>query len=220
MKGISTNQSEKTRKLVVASMLSALTAILTFTPIGLIPLPPPLPNATTVHIPVLIAALAEGPLVGMAVGFVFGVCSHIHALQFGAGSLTFFFRRPLVSVLPRLLVPLVAFGIYSLLIRFVFKNDHFKKLSAAIAAVFGTVTNTVGCLGMISILYGQKLTEMVNNAISVGKTNAEYLDRAGQWLLAAVALPNGIAEAIVAAIIVPIVLLAAESVLHRGRKKA
>ena len=53
-------QSEMIRKMVVAGMLSAVTAVLVFTPIGMIPLPPPLLSATTVHVPVILAALAEG----------------------------------------------------------------------------------------------------------------------------------------------------------------
>ena len=76
-------QSEMIRKMVVAGMLSAVTAVLVFTPIGMIPLPPPLLSATTVHVPVILAALAEGPLVGLAVGTVFGICSFIRHFLIG-----------------------------------------------------------------------------------------------------------------------------------------
>ena len=107
-------QSEAIRRMVVAAMLSAITAVLTFTPIGMIPLPPPLLSATTVHLPVILAALVEGPVVGLVVGLVFGLCSFIRAWETGAVGLTLFFRNPLVSVLPRLLVPLVALGVYLL----------------------------------------------------------------------------------------------------------
>ncbi|MEG1775506.1 MAG: ECF transporter S component, partial [Clostridia bacterium] len=101
-------QSELIRKMVIAGMLSAITALLTFTPFGMIPLPPPLPAATTVHVPVILAALVEGPWVGLVVGLVFGACSFIRAWETGIVGLTLFFRNPLVSVLPRLLVPLAA----------------------------------------------------------------------------------------------------------------
>ena len=53
-------QSERIRQMIVAAMLSAITALLVFTPIGMIQLPPPLLAVTTVHVPVLIAALVEG----------------------------------------------------------------------------------------------------------------------------------------------------------------
>ena len=69
-------QSEAIRRNeMAAAMLSAITAVLTFTPIGPIPLPPPLLSATTVHLPVILAALVEGPVVGLVVGLVFGLCS-------------------------------------------------------------------------------------------------------------------------------------------------
>jgi len=53
-------QSDRIRQMTVAAMLSAITALLVFTPIGMIQLPPPLLAVTTVHVPVLIAALVEG----------------------------------------------------------------------------------------------------------------------------------------------------------------
>jgi len=107
-----TTQSERIRRMVIAAMLSAITAVLTFTPIGMIPLPPPLPSATMVHIPVLLAVLVEGPAVGLTVGLVFGLCSCIRAWETGMVGLTLFFRNPIISVLPRLLVPLAAYGLW------------------------------------------------------------------------------------------------------------
>ena len=78
-------QSDRIRQMTVAAMLSAITALLVFTPIGMIQLPPPLLAVTTVHVPVLIAALVEGWWVGGFVGLVFGVCSLIRAWESGAG---------------------------------------------------------------------------------------------------------------------------------------
>ena len=102
------------RRMVVTAMLGAITALLAFTPIGMIMLPPPLPAVTLVHIPVIIAALVEGPVVGVLVGLVFGVSSLIRAWESGMVGLTLFFRNPLVSVLPRLIVPLAAWGVSAL----------------------------------------------------------------------------------------------------------
>ena len=67
------------RRMVVTAMFAAITALLAFTPIGMITLPPPLPAVTLVHLPVILAALVEGPLVGVGVGLVFGLCSLIRA---------------------------------------------------------------------------------------------------------------------------------------------
>ena len=211
-------QSERIRKMVLASMLSAITAVLTFTPIGMIPLPPPLPSATMVHIPVLLAALAEGPVVGLIVGLVFGLCSCIRAWETGMVGLTLFFRNPVISVLPRLIVPLAAVAVWMLWKKFVKQNTVTDKVGAAVASVIGTVVNTVLCLGLIVVIYGADLTVMINEMISSGSADAAYLNNAGAWLVAVVGLPNGIAESIVAAIIVPIIKTTVDAVSRRSRK--
>lgn len=212
-------QSERIRKMVIAAMLSAIVAVLTFTPIGMIPLPPPLPSATTVHIPVLLAALVEGPVVGLIVGLVFGLCSFIRAWEAGMVGLTLFFRNPLISVAPRLLVPLIAFGVWLLWKKLVRNNMVTDKIGAAVAAVIGTIANTTLCLGMIVLLYGTDLTVMINEMITAGNAEAAYLNNAGAWLVAVVGVPNGIGESIVAAIIVPMLKVAVEAVTRRTSRK-
>ena len=215
-------QSERIRKMVIAAMLSAIVMVLTFTPIGMIPLPPPLPSATTVHIPVLVAALVEGPVVGLIVGAVFGVCSFIRAWGSGMVGLTLFFRNPVISILPRLLVPLIAYGAWKLWSKFVKSNAWTDKLGAALAAVIGTIANTVMCLGLIALIYGSDLTVMLNEMISAGNADAAYMNNAGQWLVGVVGVPNGIGECIVAAIIVPMIKAAVDAVIRRmpaGRRK-
>ena len=209
------HQSERIRQMVIAAMLSAIVAVLTFTPIGMIPLPPPLPNATTVHLPVLVAALVEGPMVGLIVGAVFGICSFIHAWETGMVGLTLFFRNPVVSVLPRLIVPLAAFAVWMLWRKVIRQNAVTDKIGVALASVAGTVTNTCLCLGLIALIYGGDLTVMLNEMISAGSADAAYLDHAGQWLVAVVGLPNGIGESIVAAIIVPMIKTAVDAVIRR-----
>lgn len=214
-------QSDRIRQMTVAAMLSAITALLVFTPIGMIQLPPPLLAVTTVHVPVLIAALVEGWWVGGFVGLVFGVCSLIRALESGAVGLTLFFRNPLISVLPRILFPLGAYAVY-LLLKKLFRDGQVRdKIAAGIAAAVGAILNTVLVLGTLYLIYGAKLTELVNNMISAGNAEAHYLDHAGAWLVAAVGLPNGIAEAVVAALLVPMVKVAVDAVTKRkGRKQA
>ena len=213
-------QSERIRQMVITSMLSAITAVLTFTPIGMIPLPPPLPSATMVHIPVLVAALVEGPAVGLVVGLVFGVCSLIRAWEVGMVGLTLFFRNPVISVLPRLVVPLAAVAVWMLWKKIVRNNAVTDKIGAALAAAIGAVTNTVLCLGLIVLVYGADLTAMLNEMVAAGNADAAYLNNAGAWLVAVVGLPNGIAEALVAAVIVPMIKTAVDVVSHRTRRAA
>lgn len=213
-------QSELIRKMVISGMLSAITAILTFTPLGMITLPPPLLPVTTVHIPVILAALVEGPIVGLIVGLVFGVCSLIRSWESGAVGLSLFFRNPLISVLPRLLIPLASIGVYLLLKKLLGKFKWNDKLSAIIASAIGAVTNTVCCLGMIVLVYGNDLSVLVNEMISAGNANAAYVNNAGAWLVAVVGLPNGLMEALAAAIIVPMIKTAVDAVLRRSGRRS
>lgn len=206
------------RKMVTAAMLGAVTAVLAFTPIGMIPLPPPLLHATTVHLPVILAALVEGPLVGLFVGLVFGVCSFINAWSSGAVGLTLFFRNPLISVAPRLLVPLAALGVYVVWKKLARPGAVSDKLGAAVASAVGSLTNTVLCLGTLLLIYGADLTAMLNEMVSAGGLEASYMNNAGTWLVVAVGLPNGIGEAVVAAVIVPMVKAAIEAVTRRARR--
>ena len=66
-------QKFSTRKLVVASMLSAVSVVLGLTPLGIIPLP--IANLTTMHIPAILGGILEGPVVGLLVGLIFGLTS-------------------------------------------------------------------------------------------------------------------------------------------------
>ncbi|NLI20270.1 MAG: ECF transporter S component [Clostridiales bacterium] len=212
-------RSRAIRRMVVTAMLGAITALLAFTPVGMITLPPPLPAVTLVHIPVILAALVEGPLVGVPVGLIFGLCSLIRAWGAGMVGLTLFFRDPLVSVLPRMIIPLTAWGAYTLWTRLLGNRGMTDKAGAALAAALGALTNTVLCLGAIVLLYGGALTELVNNLVGLGKADAAYLDGAGAWLVTAVGVPNGLAEAVVAAILVPMVKTAVDALNRRGRGK-
>lgn len=212
-------QSETIRRMVIAAMLGAITAVLVFTPIGMITLPPPLLAVTMVHIPVILAALAEGIWVGLAVGLVFGVCSLIRAWGNGMVGLTLFFRNPLVSVAPRLLIPLVAVGVCFLWKRCVRQTAVTQRIGVGVAAVLGSLTNTVGCLGMVLLLYGKDLNELVHGMVLAGNADAAYSQNAAGWLIAVVGFPNGIAEAIVAAVLVPMLMVATQAVSKRAGRR-
>lgn len=209
-------QALSTKRLVVAALLVAITIFLAYSPIGMIPLPPPLTNATTVHIPVLLGVVLEGPWLGLLLGLTFGVCSLLIAISSPAVSLTFFFRDPLVSILPRLLFPLIAWGVLWLWRRFVTKGKAAERVGVGVAAVVGSLMNTVLCLGAIVVLHGAGLNELVNNFIKAGGANSLYLDQAGAWLVAVVGLPYGLSEAVVAAVLVPAVYTALAAINRRG----
>ena len=207
-----------TRRIVITALLAAITLLLAFTPIGMITMPAPLPSITLMHMPVIIAVLLEGPMVGVSIGFVFGISSLIKAWGSGVVGLDLFFRNPLISVAPRMLIPLAVWAVYMLMMKLFSKKGIGDKVSSVVASAVGSVTNTVLCLGLIILIYGADLTEYVNNLISAGNAVTSYLDHAGAWLVAVVGLPYGIAEAVAAAIIVPIVKIAVESATKRYRR--
>lgn len=123
----------KNRKLVIASMLGAITIVLGMTPLGLIPLG--FINATTMHIPVIIAAIAEGPIVGALVGLIFGISSLLNAILKNASPVAFVFYNPLISIVPRVLIGITSYYSYVAM-----KKVKDKNLKVLTKILWGIVT--------------------------------------------------------------------------------
>lgn len=191
-------QKKKTdvRRMAIIGVLSAISIMLSMTPLGFIPIGPT--NATIMHIPVIIGAIIEGPVVGITVGFIFGVTSLLKALTMPTIT-SFAFVNPLVSVLPRMLIGIVAYYVYKLTIKFT-KNVF---VSGWITGVIGSLVNTAVVLGMIYILYGARYAEALGESASAAKT-----------LILTLVATNGIPEAIVGGFVV-----SAVCVVFNKRKK-
>lgn len=144
------------RRIAVAGILSALTIALNFTPFGFIPIPFLQIQITTMHIPVIIAAMLEGPVIGGLVGLVFGLMS-IYTATITPLPIAFAFLNPLVSVLPRVLIGIISYYVFKLFVN-LFRGKH-SAVSIGFGAALGTLTNSIGVLGMIYILYAQKWVE-------------------------------------------------------------
>lgn len=98
------------RKMVITGVLGAISIVLGMTPIGFIPIGPT--RATIMHIPVIIGAIMEGPVVGGLIGLIFGLFSIYQALT-NPTPVSPVFLNPLVSIVPRILIGLVAYYVYS-----------------------------------------------------------------------------------------------------------
>lgn len=136
-----------TRSIVIAGVLIAVSAVLAFTGLGYFPVPNVTSEATIMQVPAIIGGVLEGPVVGLIVGLVFG----INAFARFAG-LPIFAGQPawmpfVVLFLPRLFIGVVAAYSYRWL-----KGTN-EILALAVAAVLGTLTNTVLVLGL-GILFG------------------------------------------------------------------
>lgn len=199
------NVAFSTRKLTITGMLAALTAILVFTPIGMLTIGAI--SLTTVHVPVLIGTLAEGPIVGLILAFVFGLCSFIKAFQV-AGPFDPFFTDPLVSIPSRLLIPLVTWGVLCLLARVFPDNKHLKRVTWAISSALGSLTNTVVTLFVLYLRHQNEINNLINKLIDEGIVSNVYAQNAGPFLISIVGLPNGVTEMIIAVVLVPSVLTA------------
>ena len=135
---------ERTRKIVITGVLSAISIFLGMTRLGFIPWISGA-SLTIMQVPVIIGAILEGPIVGLIIGLVFGVFSLIQAAVAPTGPADVWFTNPLLSILPRLFIGPISWLIYQRLKRW--------KIPALIAAgIGGTLTNTFLVLGMIALL--------------------------------------------------------------------
>ncbi|EOD01122.1 ECF transporter S component [Caldisalinibacter kiritimatiensis] len=99
------------RKLAIVGVLGSISAVLGLTPLGFIPVGPT--RATIMHIPVIMGAILEGPIVGALVGLIFGLFSIFQAIS-NPTPVSFVFLNPLVSVLPRILIGITSYYSYIL----------------------------------------------------------------------------------------------------------
>jgi uncharacterized membrane protein len=194
-------------RLTITGMLAALIIIMIYTPIGLLRLPGTSIEITLITIPVLIGLLAEGPLVGLILAFVFGAGTMLKGLIAPATPFDPLFINPLISVVPRLLIPIAAWGAFKLVRSLLPKKKGMDSIAWSLSALVGSLTNTVFVLLALFLVYQVRITEIIAN---IGLD--QYADAAGKFLFFGVALPNGIPEAIATMIIVPAVMVAVMAV--------
>lgn len=180
---------DRTRKIVITGVLGALVIFLSMTPFGLIAWNPAI-SATTIHIPVIIGAILEGPIVGLLIGLIFGVSTLIRAAVAPIGALDPAFTNPLISVLPRLFIGPVACLVWTALKRW-------KAIGVIGAALAGSLTNTVLVLGMIGL---------VPSALGILRGLLQQPNSPAIPLLWGIVISNGVPEAITAAILCLIIL--------------
>lgn len=104
-----TNNRIKTKQMAIIGILSAVIIMLGLTPVGFIPIGPT--RATTMHIPVILGGIVEGPLVGGALGLIFGLFSTFQAWT-NPTPVSFVFLNPIISIVPRVLMGVIAHYIY------------------------------------------------------------------------------------------------------------
>ncbi|MEG1285025.1 MAG: ECF transporter S component [Romboutsia sp.] len=185
------------RRMTVIALLSSISIMLSMVPfVGYIQIGPI--AITTMYIPVVIGAIIEGPVVGAILGFVFGATSLFRALTIPTVT-SFPFINPLVSILPRVMIGIVVYYVYQLAMK-ITKNIY---VSGLITGAVGAMTNTIGVLGMLYVLYGERYAMAMGESASAAKT-----------VILTIAAANGIPEALGGAIVVA----AVAAVLKKSKK--
>lgn len=153
-----------TRKIAVAGLLGAISIVLAVSGLGMIPVPSLTGRATIMHIPVIIASLIEGPIVGALTGLIFGLYSFFTP----TGAIP---ADPIVRILPRILIGITTYYTYRSLIKF-------PNTSVIVASIVGALTNTVGFVGLaiwlgylpkevVVTIFPQALAELILGTILV-----------------------------------------------------
>jgi len=177
-------KSKKTQYMTSMALFLAIEIILVVTPLGYIPIGPL--NATTMHIPVIIAGIVLGKKAGAELGFVFGLTSLIKAtIQPGITSFCFSpfvtigtmsgnYKSLLIAFVPRILLGYLAGLVFGIM-----KKNNRENLGVVVGALTG-----------IYIFFGEAYASAVGVQYSTLVT-----------VLLGVVSTNGILEAILGAIV-------------------
>lgn len=144
----------KVYKVAVYALFVALLALITFTPIGYIPIGPI--KATIVHLPVILMGLIFGKKDGLIAGFMFGFSSMI-ASTFTPGALSFCFS-PFVSVAgiggswKSLVIAFIPRMLYGYL-GGVIGSCNFTKTKQAWLVLTNTLMHSINVLGLIYVFF-------------------------------------------------------------------
>lgn len=134
-----------TKKFTRMTLLVALLAILAFTPLGFIMIPPI--SITIMHIPVIVGSIILGPVCGGILGFCFGLFSMIKAICVPtAGDIIFspmLSGAPLASIV-MCLIPRIILGIVPGLLYIAFTKIRMPRAaSIVVSAGVSTALHTM-----------------------------------------------------------------------------
>jgi len=189
---------DRTRKIVITAVLGGITILLGLTHWGFIPWFGGL-SLTIMHVPVIIGAILEGPIVGLGIGLIFGLFSMLQAAIAPTGILDPLFVNPLLAVLPRLFIGPVAWLVWTAL-------KKWPVVGLIASGIAGSLTNTVLVLGALGLFFGK--TPLVTQVFGDGLWKA----------LTGIAVTSGLPEAGVSAVIT-LLVVAAYRQFRVGKRK-
>jgi len=186
------NLFKSPRGLAFLGLMLAITIIMDLTPLGMIPLGTV--SATIIHIPTIITGVVLGPVAGFIMGTSLGIVGLIRALTRPSAILDPLFMNPLVSVLPRMFIGVVAYYAFYGISKLFNKSKLKNTVSTFIGGIAGSLTNTGLVFLMLYLLYADKVVELIGEAF--GK------------ILLIVFTTNAVPEAIISGILTMSVALA------------
>ncbi|WP_242704371.1 MULTISPECIES: ECF transporter S component [Enterococcus] len=179
-------------------MFLAIMIILAITPLGFIPIGPI--NATTMHIPVIIASIILGPKIGAGLGGIFGILSLARSTivitpmsfvfsPFIANPLTGQgdWRAVIVAIVPRILIGIVPYFVYIGINRLM--KTKAQPVSLFVAGLMGSMTNTILVMNLIFFFFKDSYANVAQVA-----ADAVY------GVILGIIFGSGLVEAIVAGI--------------------
>ncbi len=195
----------KNQRIAILGLLVGLMLLLGFTPVGNISIGPA--NITLMGFPVIIGTLFLGMREGLLLGFLFGFFNFLKTF-IAPSALTaplllqarHWFSPVLyfvLMILPRVLVSVVVWIIN--------RTKLVKPLRYGAAAVAGSLTNTIGFLGLMWLFFHNDIA--LNYGISPNAVGA---------MLAGLGISNGLIEAAVCALCSPIVCALDAGFKHEG----
>ena len=187
------------RQLTIIGLLGGITLALGFGGYGIVAIGPL--NVTSLHVPALIGALVEGPKVGAFVGLIFGLYSFWQNFT-APNILSPLFLNPIISVVPRVIFPVLAYLIYKAL----WKAPQGPRL--IVGSVVGTILHTIMVMGLIYVFYANMFADKMKLAADQVLGTIVFLS-----------VTHGVPEAIFAGVIVTPVALALRKALRKDVPK-
>lgn len=190
---------KNTKNFTLTAMFLAIMILLAVTPLGFIPIGPI--NATTMHIPVIVASIVLGPRLGAFLGGTFGMISLIRS-TFIPTPLSFVFspfipvigtdqgswKALIIALIPRILIGVVPYFVYKGIQKLT--KNKVNPLSLFLAGIAGSLTNTILVMNLIYFLFQQDYAQVLGTNI-----NAVYS------AVLAIIFTSGVPEAIVAGLV-------------------
>lgn len=184
----------RTYEISILGIFTAFLILQAYIPMfGYIRIIPGMPAITTIHLTVIIGAIVLGTRDGAILGLIWGLISLLKAYTTPSDPLTLLiFTNPVIAILPRVLVGVVAAQVY--------KGLHhikgLKRIDMSVAAGCATLTNTALVILLTWVFYSVP-------AANLFKTNPNRL----LIVMTSALGVNAIFEILLAVIVVPLVAL-------------